>query len=238
LTLVNLDDLIKQVKKTSLSEEPLDLVATAMGVKADLDDVTDSLIGHFVDQARRSGCSWSEIGAAMGMTKQAAQQRHTNERPRGRERSHGRSPMFARFTPRARMAVREADAAAAELGHDQLDTEHLLLGLLAVPRSIAGESLAAMGVTAKAVVAELEVGSVPRPRGRRRRVPFTALAKQTLERSMHEAAQLGHNHIGTEHVLLALLEVRDGAAATILTNAGVTHARALADITERLKAVS
>src|SRR5687768_14892580 len=66
---MELDDLIKQVQDDAITEEPLDLIAAAMGVKADYDDLTDSLIGHFVDQARRSGCSWSDIGSAMGVTK-------------------------------------------------------------------------------------------------------------------------------------------------------------------------
>ena len=244
---MELDDLISQVEESAITDEPLDRLASAMGVKADMDDLTDSLIGVFVDRARQAGCSWSEIGSAMGVTKQAAQQRHTSER-RGRSRSRDRDrdrdrggrrfPVFARFTPRARTAVREASSAAAELQHAYLGTEHLLLGLLAVPRSIAGESLASMGVTPAAVVAELEVGTSPREHGRRRRVPFTPLAKQVLEQALGEALKLGHNYVGTEHILLALLEVRDGLAAKILTDAGVTHARVLTDVIERLKTAS
>ena len=74
---MELGDLVEQVEDTAISDEPLDRLSAAMGVKAEMDDLTDTLIGHFVDQARRAGCSWSEIGEAMGVTKQAAQQRHT-----------------------------------------------------------------------------------------------------------------------------------------------------------------
>ena len=237
---MELEELISQVEESAIADEPLDRLAAAMGVKADMDDLTDTLIGVFVDRARQAGCSWSEIGSAMGVTKQAAQQRHTGER-RGRGRSRDRADRgfrMARFTSRARNAVREAHAAAAELQHGSVGTEHLLLGLLAVPRSLAGMSLADMGVTPAAVVAEIEVGTSPRERGRRRHIPFTPSAKQALELSLSEAMKLGHNYIGTEHILLALLEVREGAAARILTGAGVTHARAIADVIERLKAAS
>ena len=232
---LQLDDLIRQVTDTSDGDDDLDRLATAMHVKADVDDLTDSLIGHFVDQARRAGHSWSEIGAAMGVSKQAAQQRHTTEKPWRVGR--GGSPLFSRFTPRARTAVREAEDAAKELRHGYVGTEHLLLGLLAVSQGIAGKSLASMGVTRDAVVAKLEAGTEPEQRGGRgrgRHVPFTPLTKAVLKGALDEALTMNHNYIGTEHLLLATFEVEDGLAAKILEELGVTAERARADVIERL----
>jgi hypothetical protein len=229
---MDLDDLLGQVD----GDEPLDRLASAMSVKAEVDELTDRLIGHFVDEARGAGHSWSEIGAAMGVTKQAAQQRHTSDRPMRGIRPSG--ALFARFTPRARSAVREAEDAARELRHGYLGTEHLLLGLLAVSQGIAAKSLASMGVTREAVIAKLERGESDPERGRRRHVPFTPLAKQVLEGALGEALQLAHNYIGTEHLLLALFREPDGLAATILGELGLTRARVHADVIERLKKIS
>jgi hypothetical protein len=230
---LDLEQLITQVQTSAASDAPLDQVSAAMGVKADLDDLSDNLIGHFVDLARAAGCSWSEIGAAMGVTKQAAQQRHTNERPR-----RDRPFRFARFTPRARASVREANDAAANLGHDEVGTEHLLLGLIAIPEGIAGKILLAAGVGREQVLARIERGGAPRARGRRRHIPFTPLAKATMEHTLGNAVRLGHNYIGTEHVLLALFDVPEGLACTILTDAGVTKAGVEADILQRLKSIA
>ena len=223
---MELDELIDEVE----GDDPLDRLSSAMAVKVELDELADALIGHFVDAARREGCSWSEIGAAMGVTKQAAQQRHTSERPPRR----GRGPLFARFTPRARYAVREAEDAARELRHAYLGTEHLLLGLLAVSQGLAGKSLTALGVTREAVLATLSPGDGPRERGRRRRIPFTPKAKAVMEGALQESLTLGHNYIGTEHLLLALYRVPDGLAAVTLQELGVTQEQVRADIVDRL----
>lgn len=223
---LNLDDLIAQVDDVAGSDQPLDRLSAAMGVKDDLDDLADRLIGHFVDQARRSGCSWSEIGAAMGVSKQAAQQRE--RRPKKKERRPW--PRLGRFTSRARAAVREAEDAARDLGHSYIGTEHVLLGLLAVSQGIAGKALTDFGVTREAIVATLTPGS-ERERSRR---PFTPKAKAVIEGAFEEAVALGHNHIGTEHLLLALFRVPDGLAAAILVELGVTEERARADVVDRL----
>jgi hypothetical protein len=222
---MDLDDLIAEVE----GDEPLDRLSSAMGVKADLDELGDALIGHFVDEARRAGSSWSEIGTAMGVTKQAAQQRHTSERPgRGRGR-------FGRFTPRARNAVREAGDAAHELRHVAIGTEHLLLGLLAVSQGIAARSLTDMGVTRDAVLAKIQRGEGTRRRGH---LPFSPLAKQAMEATPQIAMTMAHNYIGTEHLLLALFRVRDGLAATLLSELGITEDRVRNDIVQRISRIA
>jgi hypothetical protein len=230
-----LEELAQEVEEQADSAEPLDLITAAMGTKADLDDLGDGLIDIFVGRARAAGCSWSEIGGAMGVTKQAAQQRHTSDR---RPRSD-RPFRIGRFTGRARTAVREAQAEAGDLRHAALDTEHLLLGVLAVPRCLAAEALASFGVTRDAVLAALGETEGGRPdRGRRRRIPFTPHAKKALELSLSNASHLGHNYIGPEHILLALFDVADGKAVQILTEAGVTKAATESFVVDRLRAAS
>ena len=97
--------------------------------------LTDALLGHFVDQARRGGCSWSQIGDALGVSKQAAQQKHT-----------GRSLPDDRLTERTRTAIEQASTAARRLGHPYVGTEHSL-GLLAVPARLAVTVLSEAGIT-------------------------------------------------------------------------------------------
>jgi len=233
---MELDELIAQVQDSAVTDEPLDRLSAAMGVKADLDEVADSLIGHFVDQARRAGCSWSEIGAAMGVTKQAAQQRHKSER-RGRG-DRDRPWRFGQsWTGRARAAVREAERAAAELGHSYVGTEHLLLGLLAVSQGIAGRLLEAGGITREMIVERVLPNDIA-PGGRRSRAPMTPKAKLVIQQALANGLRLGHNYIGTEHLLLGVFDVPDGIGGSVLIEAGMTKDQVEADVIEILKKVS
>src|SRR4051812_47069301 len=132
--------------------------------------------------------------------------------------------MFERFTPRARKAVVDAQEEARDLGHGSIDTYHLLLGLLDGDEgSIARAALTRLGVTAEGgrqvVAARLGSGGTA-PSGH---VPFTKSAKKVLELSLREALTLGHNYIGTEHILLAL--VRESSAVPALTAQGATAER-------------
>src|SRR5690349_18830595 len=99
-TAPRLDDLIDLVHASAASDDPIDELEAAASLKADLDELTDALLGHFVDQARRAGRSWSQIGAALGVTKQAAQQRHA---------AAAASPippqLMTRFTQRAKATI-------------------------------------------------------------------------------------------------------------------------------------
>jgi hypothetical protein len=228
-----LEELIQEVEEHAGSAEPLDLIAAAMGTKADLDDLGDGVIDVFVGRARAAGCSWSEIGTAMGVTKQAAQQRHTSGRP------HRDRPFrMGRFTGRARTAVREAQSDAAELRQSALGTEHLLLGMLSVPRCLAAAALADVGITREKVLAALEVGDARSDRGRHRRLPFSPHAKEALEKAVANSTRLFHNYIGTEHLLLGLFDVPDGVAHRLLTDNGATKEAIEAFVVDRLQAAS
>jgi ATP-dependent Clp protease ATP-binding subunit ClpA len=121
---VRLDDLIAAIK--TVHDEPLDQLTDAMLAADALGEVADHLIGHFVDQARRSGASWTEIGQCMGVTKQAAQKRFV---PKAQTDPINPNDGFTRFTPRARNVVVESQNKARFMGNDEIQPAHLLLGL-------------------------------------------------------------------------------------------------------------
>jgi hypothetical protein len=216
---VRLDDLIEAIKKvhTDVLEQLTDAVIAA----DHLGEVADHLIGHFVDQARRSGASWTEIGRRMGVSKQAAQQRFV---PKGPAEVSDLDPSqrFSRYTTRARNVVVASQNEAKEASNNQIGTAHLVLGLLSEPDSIAGRLIAAQGQTV-AAVRERVVATLPPPAETMPAlIPFDAQAKKALELTFREALRLGHNYIGTEHILLALLELEDGDG--VLSSLGLEKA--------------
>ena len=229
---VRLDDLIDAI--TKVHSDALEQLSDAVLAAEHLGDVADHLIGHFVDQARRSGASWTDIGRSMGVTKQAAQKRFVPKRP-GEPSDLDPSQGFTRFTPRARNVVMAAQNEAREAGNDQIRPEHLVLGLLAEPDALAAQSILAQGVALdavrQAVVAVLPPASGDLPE----LIPFDPGAKKALELTFREALRMGHNYVGTEHLLLALLELEDGAG--VLADLGVAKAAAEAHITEAVDAI-
>jgi hypothetical protein len=221
---VRLDDLIDAIK--SAHSDTLEQLSDAVIAADHLGDLADHLIGHFVDQARRSGASWTDIGKSMGVSKQAAQKRFVPKDP-GLDMAQG----FARFTDKARHVVVMSQEEARQAGHDQIGTEHLVLGLLAEPEALASRAIIAQGVpleaVRQAVVARFgpaKEGAVPEL------IPYGPEAKKTLELTFREALRLGHNYIGTEHILLALLEHGEGTGAEVLTGLGIDKATAEAQL--------
>ena len=224
---VRLDDLIAAIKKVH-PEAHLDQLSDAVLAADHLGEVADHLIGHFVDQARRAGASWTEIGRSMGVTKQAAQKRFV---PKAGESSDlDPSQGFGRFTPRARSIVVTSQNEARERGHAEIGPEHLVLGLLGEPEGLGARALVAQGVSPEAVRRAV-TGSLPEASGELPAlIPFDARARKALELTFREALRMGHNYVGTEHVLLALLELEDGAG--LLTSLGVDKAAAEAWVAE------
>jgi ATP-dependent Clp protease ATP-binding subunit ClpA len=128
--------------------------------------------------------------------------------------------MFERFTDQARRVVVVAQEESRNLGHDYIGTEHILLGILGAGDSVAVEALALLGVrleTARQQVEEIVGRGSHEASGH---IPFTRRAKKVLELSLREAIQLGHNYIGTEHILLGLIREDEGVAAQVLTRLG------------------
>jgi ATP-dependent Clp protease ATP-binding subunit ClpA len=129
--------------------------------------------------------------------------------------------MFERFTNRARRVVVLAQEEARMLSHDYIGTEHLLLGLVHEGTGVAAQALESLGITQQAVRHQVEeiIGRGHQdPRGGH--IPFTPQAKKALELSLREALQIGHNYIGTEHILLGLIREGEGPAAQVLVNLG------------------
>jgi hypothetical protein len=201
---VRLDDLINVIKQ--VHEEPLEQLTDAVLAAETLGEVADHLIGHFVDQARKSGASWTEIGKCMGVTKQAAQKRFVPKVPSD---SAALDPQagFARFTPRARNVVVVAQNKAGEAGNNEITPDHLLLGLFADPDGLAPKLLAGQGIDADKVTKAITLP--PRADDRPTLIPFNGAAKKALELTFRQALRLGHNYVGTEHILLALWEAED-----------------------------
>jgi ATP-dependent Clp protease ATP-binding subunit ClpC len=129
--------------------------------------------------------------------------------------------MFQRFTERARRVVVLAQEEARMLDHDYVGTEHILLGLLHEGEGVAARALESLGISLDEMRAAVE-GIIGRgQRAPSRPIPFTPRAKKVLELSLREALQLGHDYIGTEHILLGLIREGDGVAAQVLVGAGV-----------------
>ncbi|MCV7099638.1 Clp protease N-terminal domain-containing protein [Mycobacterium palustre] len=226
---VRLDELINAIKR--VHTDVLDQLADAVLAAEHLGEVADHLIGHFVDQARRSGASWTDIGKSMGVTKQAAQKRFV---PRAEPATPDLEQGFGRFTPRARNAVVAAQNAAHEAGNSEITPDHLLLGMLGDPAALSSVLLTRQQVDVDALRAAVTLP--PAAAEPPELLPFSGPARKALELTVREALRLGHNYIGTEHLLLALLELEDGAGA--LHRAGVDKDRAEADLIAALDALT
>jgi ClpA/ClpB-like protein len=136
--------------------------------------------------------------------------------------------MFQRFTDKARRTVVLAQEEARALRHDHIGTEHLLLGLLRENAGVAATALTSLGVTLDEARARVADGVPAEPRAPSRmatgHIPFTPQAKRTLELALREALQLGHDYIGTEHILLGLVHDPECRAAAILGALGADQA--------------
>ncbi|MEU9042455.1 MULTISPECIES: Clp protease N-terminal domain-containing protein [unclassified Kitasatospora] len=231
-TPLRLDDLIAAIKK--VHTDALDQLSDAVIAADHLGELADHLIGHFVDQARRSGASWTDIGQSMGVSKQAAQKRFV---PRDPATPNDLDPSqgFSRFTPRARSVVVASQEEARKASNAEITTEHLLLGLLAEPEGIGMKALAAQGVAPEAL-REAATAALPAAVDELPAlIPFDARSKKVLELTFREALKLGHNYVGTEHLLLALLEQDNGQG--ILTALKVDKSEAETFVSEAIAAI-
>jgi hypothetical protein len=226
---VRLDDLIDAI--TKVHSDALDQLTDAVIAADHLGELADHLIGHFVDQARRSGASWTDIGRSMGVSKQAAQKRFVPKGP-GAGSELDPNEGFSRFTPRARNVVVAAQNEARAASNDQIHPAHLVLGLLSEPDALAALSIVAQGVSLETVRKTAVATLPPAAEEVSELIAFDPRARKALELTFREALRLGHNYVGTEHILLALLELEDGTG--VLAGLGVDKAQAEAHITDTL----
>jgi hypothetical protein len=211
-----LADLISAV--SGAHADPLDRVTGAVELADELGAAADALVGHFVDQARQGGASWSQIGRSMGMSKQAAQQRFVTRTAR---ESAPLDPNqgFSRYADDARALVVAAQDGARRAGNDHIGIPHLLLALVAAPTSAAARALSAqvpLPEVERVATATLpsSAPSVPAL------IPFDAQAKAVLEGAFAQAQRMGSDQVGSEHVLLSVLVVERGTG--VLAGLGVT----------------
>jgi ATP-dependent Clp protease ATP-binding subunit ClpA len=216
---ISLDNLISFVRAMHPSGGPLDNLTDAMAAAAQLEVQSDALIGYFVDQARRSGASWSQIGASMGVSKQAAQQRFV---------ARWESADFSRFTQRSRNVLAAAVQLATSEGAELVGVAHLTAGLLSEPDGMAAKVIHGAGLRDDQVLAALGLAAAAPPAqegdadaAALRRLRFTDAGRAALREAVTSALRLGHNYIGTEHLLLGIL-LADDKAAQPLTGLGLT----------------
>jgi hypothetical protein len=210
---VKLEELIEQLDADLPDADPVTKVGEARLRGRTLVDVGDQLVDHYVQAARAEGASWSQIGEVLGVTKQAAQQR----------RADG---LFDRYTIRARNVVLLAQERARALKHERLDTEHLLLGLVTEGEGIAAKVIETIAGSLDPVSEALAAALPPGAATVTGNLPLTPNAKRTLGETAAVALDLGHNYIGTEHLLLGLLKVPESRAAQILSEIGISYERA------------
>jgi hypothetical protein len=213
-----LDKLIEFVKRQQPDGGPLDNLSDAVRAGERLGEVADHLIGHFVDQARRAGASWTEIGQYMGVSKQAAQKRFVSKKD-----TMGQSA-FDRFTQRARHTIIQSQEEARAAGHDYIGTEHVLLGLLHEPESLAVRAMEEQGAAPDRVRAAVTAAfGPPAQTPAVGHIPFTPRVKKVHELAVRAALRLGHDYVGTEHILLGLFDEGEGVAAKVLTGLAVSE---------------
>jgi hypothetical protein len=216
-----LQELIDGVRADAPTEDPLLQLSEASKTAAELEQTTDALLGHFVDQCRRSGHSWSEISGALGVSKQAAHKRFSFD-----------VPTFERFTERARMVLARSEEEAQSLGHGFVGTEHLLLAMFESPDGLAARVLGEAGITRSTaetqVLAQIKRGSG----SEEGKHPYTPRAKAAVRNAVGEALRLDHNYVGTEHLLLGLLSDPESVAAKSLRELGTSYDTIRVRITE------
>jgi ATP-dependent Clp protease ATP-binding subunit ClpA len=230
---ISLDNLISYVRSIHGEADPLDNLADAVQVASALDEQSDALIGYFVDQARRAGAPWSEIGMSMGVSKQAVQKRFTAKTEIDDFDPDNRP--FSRFTDRARHVVAVARIAAGAASSGATTAGHLAVALLSEPDGVAAKVIHAAGVSDEQFTEAFAIALPPAdaatpPQGQ---VPFSDDGKNALREALRAALRLGHNYIGTEHILLGILR-GGGPAAGTFDELGLTIADLEAAITEAI----
>jgi Clp amino terminal domain, pathogenicity island component len=225
---IGLNELINLVHGAQPEGDALDQLTTAVLIAERLGDLGDHLIGHFVDQARHAGASWTAIGVSMGVTKQAAQKRFVpgaGDLPK--------DGLLSRFTPRAKAVVDLARDQARRMQNAEVGTEHFVLALMAND-GLASQAVEAQGVTVKKVRSRVDALGLPKAESLPERIPFSTQSRKVLELSLREALRRGHNYIGTEHILLGLLADPDSRGSRVLLDLGVTVEQTSAWVDETL----
>jgi hypothetical protein len=223
----DLQQLIDTIKADAGSADELEQLATAATTINELTSTSDAALGFFVDRARGAGKSWVEISAVLGVSKQAAHKRFAD--------SWTSKPGFRRYTTRTKTVLDAAKDVARERNQAFIGTEHLLLALFSEPESLATKVLLAHNITEDSVRAAVDAKSPAGPPADAETAekaldaddpPYTRRTAHVLQGALSEALTLGHNYIGTEHLLLAFYRDSAGIAAQILQEQGLDESAA------------
>ena len=235
---VSLDTLITFVRAIRPGGDVLEALSDAIRVSGRVEDQADALIGYFVDQARRSGASWSQIGESMGVTKQAAQQRFVARSAEPAPDRAGR--LFERLAPRARNAlVVSRQLARDDAQATETEPRHIVGALLSEPESVAAQAVHALGVTDESVFAALRLPpmvpleSAATPE-QAHSLQFGTDAKKLIAHALDIALHYVHNYIGTEHLILSA--ATEGPAKADLEALGLSTSRLRPEIESQFKA--
>jgi predicted transcriptional regulator len=235
LWVVEDEQLVRLSQQTVGADDPGEALRAAAQLRTQLED----LVLDRVEQAVEEGWSWSEIAAALGISKQAAHKRYAERLRRVRNLARRRTRRDAStssaqdnivVTAEARRVVRAAQIAALALGHDEVEGAHLILALLADRDAAPATALSELGIEfdrARDHVAALDL-----PHGRfssqelnasvAGHIPMSGAAREAFKQSLREATRMGHRHLGPEHILLGLLRDHNGTAVTVLGALGVS----------------
>lgn len=218
---VTLNALIDEVRSGFEEAPALDRLTRAVDVSGQVAELGENLVGFYVDEARRSGATWSEIGERLGVSRQAVQKRFIPS-----AESKHRSGFWDRASSELRGAVETARRQAQTRRKTYLGTEHLLLGIIENPQDHASRALAACGadpVTLRGAI-DGRVGTVadePLPD----ETPFTQLALTSLQHALREALRANASSIDTVHLALGLITVGEGVAHDVLVTLGISYER-------------
>ena len=210
-----LDDAVAWTERRAASTEPLAQLEAAVALAEELRGVSEELVGHFVARARDADCSWAGIGAAFGVSRQAAHERFAaTARP---------APWPEHFDTDAQAAMTAAAGEMQRFHHNYLGTEHVLLGLLTQRENLAAVALDHLGISEQSVreaIADI-IGYGETPTAACHGV--APRVKRSLERARREAKTTHHRYARSEHLLLAIA-ASDGVATQILDRHGVDEA--------------
>lgn len=214
-----LADLVAAVEGRN-PDDPLSAIAQAEAVAGELVALGDRLIGFYVERARRAGHSWAEIGAHVGISRQAAQQRFAPRWSSLTVADLTAAGGLDRATGRLRTALEAAEQRARSLGHDAIEEAHLLLAVLDDHDALAARAVRAIGADVDALRGR--IGDTLEGHATGVDVPPLAVeARRGLGRAAAAALAMGHNYVGTEHLLLGIVGTTDPALATALHESGL-----------------
>ena len=214
---LTLESLVGRVNDAHGSDPVLDRLEVAIELSSRLGDLAENLVGHFVDESRRAGESWSEIGNRLGVSRQAVQKRFIV--------ADGTSDRFwDRTSASFRAVIKEAGAAAGARGQNFLGTEHALRALSDRPRDPAMAILSSLGIDPRVLRGAVDgrIGAPTSVPGDEI-PPLTAKMLRTLQLAKREAVRMNSDQIHTVHRVLALLAMEEGMAFEILSNLGATY---------------